>query len=117
MPTKTKRPDVSGSHKSIYQKNKKIILARDEVCALCGLPVDKTKRFPDPLSASVDHIIPVAKGGHPSALDNLQLTHLICNEVKGSKMVIENNKDSGRPKLISNRVLPQSMNWMNYRSE
>ncbi len=116
MPTKTKRPDVSGSFKRTYEKNRKIILSRDEVCALCGMPVDKSRKFPDPLSASVDHIIPVSKGGHPSALDNLQLTHLICNEVKGSRLTIERNKDT-QPRFISNRVLPQSMDWTKYRSE
>ena len=93
-----------------------MILAQQEVCALCGNPVDKTLKFPHPMSATVDHIIPVAKGGHPSALDNLQLAHLICNQVKSSKLVQENNKDIVKnDEVISNQDLPLSYDWENYR--
>lgn len=80
------RIDRVGQHKTAFQKNKKIILATQDVCALCGAPVDKTLKRPDPMSASVDHIIPIAKGGHPSSLENLQLTHLWCNMHKGDKL-------------------------------
>jgi 5-methylcytosine-specific restriction endonuclease McrA len=40
---------------------------------------------PDPLSASLDHIKPLALlGGHDE--DNLQLAHLGCNARKGAKI-------------------------------
>ena len=35
--------------------------------------MDKKLKYPHPLSACIDHIIPLAKGGHPSDIDNLQL--------------------------------------------
>lgn len=110
------RPDKDGEFKSAYDKNRKRILAEQEYCALCGQIVDKTLKFPHPMSASVDHIIPIAKGGHPAAYDNLQLTHLVCNQVKSSKLTIENNKDLAKEaQVLSNRDLKQSMNWLNYR--
>jgi len=54
-------------------------------CGLCGRPVDLSlKRNTDGvMCASVDHIVPVSKGGtnDPS---NLQLAHLACNQAKAA---------------------------------
>lgn len=53
-------------------------------CPLCGDTMDRTINYPDPLSASVDHIVPLSLGGtHEQA--NLQWTHLVCNIRKGAK--------------------------------
>lgn len=55
------------------------------VCQLCDEPVDQAARHPDPMSASLDHIIPIARGGsHTRA--NTQLAHLMCNILKGTKI-------------------------------
>ena len=86
------RIDRVGEHKTAFRKNKKIILATQDVCALCGAPVDKTLRAPDPMSPNVDHIIPIAKGGHPSSLENLQLTHRWCNLHKGDRLCVPGMK-------------------------
>lgn len=111
------RPDMDGAFQGEYERNRKTILATQEVCALCGELVDKSLRFPNPLSASIDHIIPIAKGGHPAALENLQLTHLKCNQNKATKIVYENNKDlQKQAETLSNRILPQLMNWSAYRA-
>lgn len=53
-----------------------------DICALCGRMVDKTLPYSHPMSATVDHLIPISKGGHPSDITNLQLAHKICNQVK-----------------------------------
>ena len=120
MTTKRKkniyRPDQTGTHEVVYKKNKAYILKSEEYCAICGAMVDKSLKFPHPLSASIDHIIAVANGGHPSSLDNLQLTHLICNQLKGTKATIEANKGNvEKEKVISNRVLPHSLDWLKYK--
>ncbi len=109
------RPDMDGSFKQAYDRNRKTVLAQAEVCAICGMPINKRLKFPDPMSATVDHIIPVAKGGHPSDPQNLQPAHLICNQIKGAKTTIELNGNLVQEsKLISNRVLPKSMDWTRY---
>lgn len=47
-------------------------------CGICLAPMDRALRRPDPLSPSIDHIIPLARGGsHTQA--NLQWAHLTCN--------------------------------------
>lgn len=56
----------------------------DGCCALCSLPIDPNLRHPDPLCGSVDHIIPLSKGGAHNQV-NVQLTHLRCNLKKGVK--------------------------------
>lgn len=108
------RPDQVGAHRVAYEKNKRKILLTQDTCAICGQPVDKTLKYPHPLSPTVDHIIPVARGGHPSSIDNLQLAHFTCNRQKWDKIIdvkpVEQHKD-----VISNRVLPQSMDWTSYK--
>ena len=53
-------------------------------CQLCLDPVDKALLYPDPMSRSLDHVVPLAKGGaHTYA--NTQLAHLLCNQRKGAR--------------------------------
>lgn len=110
---KAKRPDQDGTHRGAFEKNKKKIYATQTVCGICGRPVDKSYKYPHPLSPCIDHIIPVAKGGHPSDLDNLQLAHWTCNRQKSDKLFPKATKKE--QEIISNRILPQSMDWKTYR--
>lgn len=107
------RPDKDGTFRAAFDKNKKTIYATQTICAICGKPVDFTLKFPDPMSPTVDHIIPISKGGHPSDLQNLQLAHLSCNRGKSDKVI---NKKYIADKSIDNRVLPQSIDWKSYKS-
>ena len=54
-------------------------------CQLCGDPVDREAVWPDPLSSTIDHILPLAAGGlHETA--NVQCAHARCNIVKGPRV-------------------------------
>lgn len=53
-------------------------------CQLCGKKVPKIARHPNPLSASVDHIVPIAEGGDDTPA-NVQLAHLRCNLSKSTR--------------------------------
>jgi hypothetical protein len=53
-------------------------------CGICRKVVDKTSQYPDPMSPSLDHILPVCQGGD-NDLSNLRLTHLICNQRRPRK--------------------------------
>lgn len=81
-----KRADHIGQHRVQFERNKKIIFATQEYCAICGRRVDFSIKYPDPMCPTVDHIIPLDKGGHPSDIANLQLAHMSCNRQKGSKL-------------------------------
>lgn len=54
-------------------------------CYICGRPVDKTLRWPDPWSKTVDETIPVARGGSPLDWANVNLAHNWCNRIKGMR--------------------------------
>lgn len=57
-------------------------------CGICGKPVDMALRRYDEggaWCASVDHIIPRARGGTHDP-ENLQLAHLYCNQVKSDRV-------------------------------
>ena len=83
----------------------------DRAKRTCGKPVDFRLKFPHPLSPCIDHIIPVAKGGHPSDLANLQLAHMTCNRDKSDKLVAQKQEFSGGIELVSNRLLPLTFDW------
>lgn len=51
-------------------------------CGICGERVDMTLKHPDPGFPSIDHIVPLAKGGSDIDPANLQLSHLRCNLAK-----------------------------------
>ena len=105
-----------GNQRTVYEKNKKKILKEQKVCGICGKPVNKKLKFPHPLSACIDHIIPLAKGGHPSDINNLQLAHWCCNREKSDKLPTLNN-DFKKEEDIGNRVLPHLVDWIHYKSK
>ncbi len=101
------------THRSAYEKNRKKVLATQNICAICGKPVDKNLKSPHPLSPCIDHIIPISKGGHPSDINNLQLAHHTCNRQKSDKLF--KNKEF-KQKVLGNRNLPQLRDWSSYKS-
>ncbi|WP_369692276.1 HNH endonuclease [Schaalia hyovaginalis] len=56
------------------------------VCHICGQPIDLTRKWPDPLSATRDHLIPRSRGGS-DALDNVRPAHLRCNSSRQARPV------------------------------
>lgn len=116
------RPDHQPGHRGEYERNRKRILASENICALCGKPVDKSLKFPNPEAPTVDHIIPVSRGGHPSAIDNLQLAHAMCNRLKADKLNGEADKKTApdsEEKAPANVTagLPWSIDWTQYRAD
>ena len=55
-------------------------------CGICKERVDFRLKHPDPKSPSIDHIIPLSKGG-THTYENVQLTHLVCNLRKSDKII------------------------------
>lgn len=61
------------------------VIQRDgTVCSLCSEPVDLALEWPDPLSKSLDHEMPLSLGG-AHEFSNCRLAHLRCNVRKGNR--------------------------------
>ena len=61
------------------------VFARDGFkCQICNKKLDMDKTAPHPDSPSIDHIIPLAKGGTHTWV-NVQSAHFLCNCTKSDK--------------------------------
>jgi len=62
------------------------IYARDDyTCLLCGDPLDMGAQVPAPHAPTIDHVIPLARGGtHEPA--NVQAAHFLCNSIKSDRL-------------------------------
>jgi 5-methylcytosine-specific restriction endonuclease McrA len=66
--------------------NKPEVYARDGwICGICTESVDPNLSYPDLRSVSLDHVIPMSKGG-PHLYHNVQCSHLGCNIAKSDRM-------------------------------
>ena len=117
---KSRRADREGTHRTAFERNRKIVMQTQNVCGICGQEIDPAYKYPHPLSKTVDHIIPIAKGGHPSDLSNLQAAHRWCNRQKSDKLMASLRKskifdeDGNGEKKID---LPLHFDWVNYVPE
>lgn len=70
-------PSSRGRHGRPWRRLRIQILDRDRrICHLCGHPGADT----------VDHLVPLAAGGHPTDPANLAAAHLTCNSRKGARL-------------------------------
>lgn len=114
MYKKNNRLDRTGTHRTVYESNRKKILKTQSVCGICGKPVDKSLKPPHPLAPVIDHIIPLNKGGHPSDIKNLQLAHASCNRTKSDNLY-SNTQGKKDEQNVGNRNLPHTIDWLAYK--
>lgn len=57
-------------------------------CCLCGKPIDETIQSPDPMSFSIEHLMPISRGGRHD-IDNIDFAHRVCNSSKGNRTLEE----------------------------
>lgn len=75
---------INNSKQNRIYRNK--IGERDNwICNICGKKVNKELKYPDIMSASLDHIIPLSMGGKHIE-SNVHISHLYCNIKKQDKI-------------------------------
>lgn len=52
-------------------------------CGICQGKIDRRLKHPHPMSATLDHIVPMSEGG-PHRYENVQAAHWLCNISKGN---------------------------------
>jgi hypothetical protein len=70
---------------------KKLAKWQDWKCHLCGGKIDKTAKAPNPKSLTLEHLIPLSKGGEHS-YRNCVAAHFECNWRKSDKAIGEQLK-------------------------
>ncbi len=82
-----RRPDLTGAQ---YRKARAIGIAQSGgICLLCGDPMDLALPGTHRDGPTLEHIIPVARGGHPYHPGNLSGSHLRCNSARGDRLLSE----------------------------
>lgn len=62
-----------------------LVFARDGFkCALCGGPLDMDAAAPEPMAPTIDHVVPLSRGGQHS-MSNVQSAHFLCNSIKSDR--------------------------------
>ena len=69
-------------------RHRRVIARMKPPCGICGEPIDYSLHYLDPMAYTVDHIIPLAKGGSDE-LDNKQAAHRDCNRGKSDRLDYE----------------------------
>lgn len=63
------------------------VMSRDKwICHLCGLRIPKSAKWPDRMFGTLDHVIPLSKGGKHSYA-NIKAAHLSCNCSKNDRTI------------------------------
>lgn len=53
------------------------------ICNICEEPIDRSLRFPNVMAATVEHVIPLCRGG-THTWENTRPAHAKCNFEKGA---------------------------------
>lgn len=60
-----------------------LFIKHNWVCNICQKDIDPSLRFPNPMAATVEHVIPLSLGG-AHTFDNVRPAHAQCNFNKGA---------------------------------
>jgi len=65
---------------SAWQKLRAQVLGEEPNCWVCDQPIDPAIAWPDPMSGSGDHVVPLEAGGAQLDRDNVRAAHMRCNQ-------------------------------------
>lgn len=99
-------------HSAAYAKASKAFKAQcrasgDVMCYFCGKTVDMELHHYDKWSFTVQHIVPVSRGGAVAEIENMAPAHRSCNAKEGNRLAGTRTEDGDMtmgPALKRSRV-------------
>ena len=91
MAQKRRRDLHGGAHR---QRRIQAIANSGGVCLLCGQPMRLDLPGTHPDGPTLEHVIPINRGGHPTDPRNLGASHLRCNSARGDRLLSERPRPS-----------------------
>ncbi|WP_457149575.1 HNH endonuclease [Mycobacteroides abscessus] len=73
-----------GRNTAVRDRHRRTIARGKPPCHICGTEIDYDADHLDPMSFTVDHIVPVSKGG-ADTLENKAAAHRRCNRIKSDR--------------------------------
>lgn len=70
------------------------VKATQAACHICGKTIDYTLKYPDRMAFTIDHVVPLHKGG-TDTIENVKAAHAACNSKKRARLVAPIVKRSG----------------------
>lgn len=89
-----RRRDLYG--RPYRERRIEVIASSGGVCLLCGEPMRLDLPGTHPDGPTLEHIIPVSRGGHPTDRRNQAASHLRCNVARGDRLLSEMPRPSRR---------------------
>jgi len=106
---------LKAARRNQFINSRRVFLRDNYVCYLCGEETSRKYRPTDMKSPTVDHIVPLAKGGD-NTYDNVSTAHLICNSYKSDNHLKRGGvemfrRGGGRPQVdIGTKKTPNVRN-------
>ncbi|KOG81246.1 MULTISPECIES: HNH endonuclease [Streptomyces] len=69
-----------------YRRLVAAVKAQGDPCARCGHNIDPTLDARHPLSFTLDHVVPLSRGGDLLDPTNARAMHRRCNSARGNRM-------------------------------
>lgn len=84
-------------------------------CHICGLACARQSPVPHPLHPTIDHVVPLSRGGVHS-LDNVKIAHFVCNTMKSDRHSVTADLRSAARMVVESAIADAPAAWRLARS-